>query len=771
MLVVWFPLVSSLLLLRYAFGDVYLHNPRGSNNRLDEQTRERTNANNLFDSQNNDRGGYNVGSLYYYQGSVLPIEWTNQHSCQNPNCHCDIILQYMCDNQVRDGATTQTIPTNRAACENYDCDQDRRYRMNENYAYYTECSMRERNKNLFTADQNLNNRNRAQNTRQNPQGTRRGYECPEERDYYPYWHPSPWVDIAVMTNNVSRCPYYKKESQNVQSRWACVLPIMEMEKLKDKIILPNNKEACEKYKFPSNVNGSKPEWKNFPAHGIPAPDCRETEYTRDNHLGNGLGGHPIMYNWTIPDYIEHENCVLRIRYNISTSDYEPWTTNSSYNADPKNLNKGSLVNMAEKFGFTTEAAARARGYVFKNNPVLNIFNNLTFDLRLAIDTAQYGRVFQDRSHTFAVRKRSVLFGNSVIYNLNVRGKRGNIVQVYPAVEYDFVPMYLEVSTESYVHVQWTGSNTNPNNNDGQGLAGTDRSNIVLLGSQVYPEGNANNNKENYGHFGVNNPMAIENATFLSLSSDDALTLAFVNPGQFRGEVSELDDAGTYFNLLPRKVTQKGTYKYMSTRNNNFSNRDQKGKITVTSTPYKTEAIGKMGGILSLEDGVTKMTVEEGTFDSLKIVRLEMLSETDGVNKLKAANRELKEGDNFASDFIVIQPQELFSNQQDKSFTLDMKISDDSNGVEIYHANIDYTVWSKVEARIQDGRATVQARSGGVWVARRQTNIGMIVGIVVACVAVVAIVLGTIFYFRHNPTKWQAVRTTCRNAKRSTRNRV
>ena len=29
----------------------------------------------LFDSQNNNRGGYNVGSLYYYAGSKLPIEW------------------------------------------------------------------------------------------------------------------------------------------------------------------------------------------------------------------------------------------------------------------------------------------------------------------------------------------------------------------------------------------------------------------------------------------------------------------------------------------------------------------------------------------------------------------------------------------------------------------------------------------------------------------------------------------------------------------------
>ena len=66
----------------------------------------------------------------------------------------------MCDDTVRDGLSTSTIPLNPDNCENRDCNEDRRYGMHEDFYSYSHCRLRTRNIRLFAADQVQKNEKR-----------------------------------------------------------------------------------------------------------------------------------------------------------------------------------------------------------------------------------------------------------------------------------------------------------------------------------------------------------------------------------------------------------------------------------------------------------------------------------------------------------------------------------------------------------------------------------------------------------------------------------
>jgi len=534
--------------------DVYMHNPRGSNNRCDRRTNDRANANRLFDSQNNAAGGYAVPcdrplngdiscyKMQYYENSVLDLRWTLQHNCGTQN-HCEVILQYSCENpdllglDVRDGYP-QNINGN--TCEDTvpiqpddELVNKDKYGRHEDFGYYQRCIKANRNPRLFTADQRLRGTS-AQYTRQNPNGNRYGFECPEERDYYPYWRDSPWIDIAVVTSRKELCDIYANSSQNTHDRIQCVGA--------SKYIF--NMTECDEYGgHIITVPGFNK--LNLPIVNITEPECILFNSSPPANRLSESGEHNTQsYVWQLPKITQNmTNCVLRIRYNISSNEI-PFSLNSESNSK------------------------------FQNNPQIN--TTLNVPVRLAIDTSQYGRTFEDRSFTFDIIRsnNAILEPASKIINVNVQGKRGNIAQIRNCVEYDFVPNKVTIynTSNEYLHFQWVGSDYNPAENDGEGRAGTDRSNLVLI-DDIYDNVPAQNMS------GFKFDDLIELASIGQPYLNKTLCKFPNNDEQSIDNCALLNYASPYFNMQPIKLKpnarENQTYYAMSTRNNNFSNRDQK----------------------------------------------------------------------------------------------------------------------------------------------------------------------------------------------------
>jgi len=210
------------------------------------------------------------------------------------------------------------------------------------------------------------------------------------------------------------------------------------------------------------------------------------------------------------------------------------------------------------------------------------------NVSLALNTAQYGRTFQDRSHVWKLVKRPKgIPASANIYNLNVRGKRGNIVQTYPATEYDFAPQVLNTKIGDYVHFQWTGCDTNPAGNAGEGIDQNDRSNIVQIKSYasqipltdtqfkgITPMFSSSSLRSHMAHLDQVNCL-----TYSDLYTKDAGNTGNMNTDP--QNCMKLNGAATpYFNGGLVKMNTTGKFYYMSSRNNNFSNRTQKGVLIV-----------------------------------------------------------------------------------------------------------------------------------------------------------------------------------------------
>jgi len=638
------------LLVGTCLGDVYMQNPSGSNNRLDEGGGNRNNNNRLMDTQNNAKGGYGYGGdagnkaapLNFIHGSQMSMSWTSQHSCGTGNAECQMVIQYMCNDLDANGARTAPVgvPYTNAADANGvgegpirdgtdngtpDPDDPNQNRgLHEPASFYQACDNRARNQNLYTADQNINGDD-ARRTRQNPNGDRSGLECPEERDYYPYWAPSPWMDLMVMTNNLDNCDTYRAASQNVEAKGYCTGATN------------NNNDEQPITETECTAQGGTWAWQE--PFNIPPPDCVAAPVQRDNHLGNAQSGNEVLANFSMPnpgvstltaatDTGDRENCVIRLRYNITTGDTQvcedpthttrdacinsicptglPCKWSSLFTTDNFNdgQNPGPNGVIIEGLETATNTNSEEAGLPQQDEDIsLGGFLNDAGDtgdstdslLELAINTNQYGRTFQDRTHVFSLQSRpATIPDNQMIFNLNVKGKRGNIVQTYPATEYDFHPSPLITGSSDMVHIQWTGNDNTDNNgnNNGEGTNNEDRHNIVQIAASGMDVAMAAN-QANMFDLSWEMNMEPSTSTFGGVRDQAELTKQFALAKQTGCDADPNNDQDgdncQKLNAAAAKIDmglltfKPGTYEYMSSRNNNFSNRAQKASLTTVTT--------------------------------------------------------------------------------------------------------------------------------------------------------------------------------------------
>jgi hypothetical protein len=222
----------------------------------------------------------------------------------------------------------------------------------------------------------------------------------------------------VLTDSVNYCPFYKAQSQNVVGKGYCT---------STNSTVANNPADCTAQ---GGTWSTQPAWGNFYSiycnvlPGIPAPDCVTAPWLRGNNFGATMTGFLSSYNWTLPRSSQEScitnnncNCVIRIRYNISSTD----------------LNTGSLTDANNPETGFIDWKYNAASSPVTDTPSVTVDGNI---YSLSLSSTQVPRTFEDRSYVFHIKPRSQgnVPDNAKVYNLNVRGKRGSTVQAFPAMQ-------------------------------------------------------------------------------------------------------------------------------------------------------------------------------------------------------------------------------------------------------------------------------------------------------------------------------------------------
>jgi hypothetical protein len=246
----------------------------------------------------------------------------------------------------------------------------------------------------------------------------------------------------------------------------------------------------------------------------------------------------------------------------------------------------------------------------------------------------------------------------------------------------------------------------------------------------------------YGHIGNSYPAYIgkdprdetfdnkKRSEFLGFSNKQRRMLAILKGINTNGgELSELDDSGTYADFGLIEVKLAGFYNFMCTRNNNFSNRSQKGTIKAVPEGMQTSYAQSSYSGASLKVGGAYALVGEGSVEQPIIGLQPMGNPSDGFC-----------ADNCGSQYYM-WPTAV----NDASVELGLPYASKADKVPVVYYTTANSVtsenWDKVEgATCDDGTCKFTPKSTGIYVVYNEVSwwvyllsvLGAIVGVVIIC---------------------------------------
>ena len=109
-----------------------------------------------------------------------------------------------------------------------------------------------------------------------------------------------------------------------------------------------------------------------------------------------------------------------------------------------------------------------------------------------------------------------------------------------------------------------------------------------------------------------------------------------------------------------------------------------------------------------------IAVEAGTFSQLQEIQVEVLPADEGETFVESQGGKVGVGDDYASNFVVIRPEEMPA-KDGKKLKIKMKVDDGAktSTIELFRGSPseNLVTWYKVEAEINEGYATFETEKG------------------------------------------------------------